>query len=285
MRGSLPMRKNLSVLLLIALFVQSWPSGAAAGPERGAAKIIQQTPEAAVSVLRNQDVLEMLKAGLSPEVVIAKINVSSCDFDTSPAALQQLKAAGVPDAVTLAMLKAVGRAQAVEASGKVAKPPASVPVKVPSATAIEIEAAHTISSADVEPGSALSFRVVGPVKVNGVTVIAEGALATGRVVKAKKGGHWGRAGQLLWTMESVQTVDGRLIPLQAESGGRRGVARKGEVATKTVATGILLIPLFPLAPLALLHGYKRGENAVLSEGTRYTVFVRGEASVNGIVER
>jgi hypothetical protein len=63
------------------------------------------------------------------------------------------------------------------------------------------------------------------------------------------------------------------------------VARKGEVATKTVVTGALLIPLFPLAPLALLHGYKRGDNAVLAEGTRYTVFVRGEVSVGGIINR
>ncbi|HEY0404480.1 MAG TPA: hypothetical protein VGC89_02060 [Pyrinomonadaceae bacterium] len=279
------MRKNLSLLVLIALFAQTLTLPAArAGILSGAAKVIQQT-QAAVSALRNQDVLEMLKAGLSAEVVIAKINISSCDFDTSSAALQQLKAAGVPDAVVLAMLKAAGRAQGMDGQGKFDKSAANVMVKVPSATAIEIEAAHTISSSDVEHGSALSFRVVSPVKVNGVTVIAAGALATGRVVKAKKGGHWGRAGQLLWTMESVETVDGRLIPLQAESGGRRGVARKGEVATKTVATGILLIPLFPLAPLALLHGYKRGDDAVLSEGARYTVFVRGEVSVNGILER
>lgn len=279
------MRKILSFLLLMAIFAQMAPlSGAHARPN-WAVKSVQES-RAAVTRLRNQDVLEMLKAGLSVEVVVAKINISSCDFDTSSVALQQLKAAGVPDQVVLAMLRAAGRAlEAQDASVKANARPVAVEVRVPDSTLVEIEAAHTITSADVEPGSALSFRVASPVRINGLTVISVGALATGRVVTAKKGRHWGRAGRLTWKMESVEAVDGHLIALQAESGGRRGVARKGEVATKTVVTGILLIPVFPLAPLALLHGYKRGADAVLSEGTRYTVFVRGEANINALTSR
>ena len=56
--------------------------------------------------LSNKDVVEMLKAGLTPEIVIAKIGSSKCDFDTSPATLKELKIANVPDAVILAMVKA-----------------------------------------------------------------------------------------------------------------------------------------------------------------------------------
>jgi len=56
--------------------------------------------------LLNKDVVEMLKAGLTPEIVIAKIESSKCDFDTSPATLKELKVANVPDAVILAMVKA-----------------------------------------------------------------------------------------------------------------------------------------------------------------------------------
>lgn len=277
------MRKTISVLLLMLVTAQAVPSFAATASQSGAAKNVQQSSPPATA-LRNQDVLEMLKAGLSPEVVAAKINISSCDFDTSPVALKQLKAAGVPDKVLLAMLRAASRPPAEAVSVNSAQPPATVEVKLPAATSVEIEAAHTISSADVEAGSALSFRVASPVRVNGVTVIAQGALATGRVVKARKGRYWGRAGQLLWTMESVEAVDGKLLPLQAESGGQNGVGRGGEVATKTVITGVLLIPLFPLAPLALMNGYKRGENAVLAQGKRYTVFVRGDTLIKGTTE-
>jgi len=65
-----------------------------------------QTAKPNTNPLTNADVLDMLKAGLSQEIVIAKINASACEFDTSPAALKALKSANVPDPIILAMVKA-----------------------------------------------------------------------------------------------------------------------------------------------------------------------------------
>lgn len=56
--------------------------------------------------LSNSDVSSMLKVGLSPDIVIAKIKSSPCKFDTSPAALEKAKADGVPDSVIEAMVNA-----------------------------------------------------------------------------------------------------------------------------------------------------------------------------------
>lgn len=56
--------------------------------------------------LNNNDVVGMVKAGIGAEVIVAKIKSSSCAFDTSPAALKQLKGDGVPDNVVLAMVQA-----------------------------------------------------------------------------------------------------------------------------------------------------------------------------------
>jgi hypothetical protein len=56
--------------------------------------------------LTNHDVVDMLKAGLPPDVVDAKILASACDFDTSPGALKELKQQGVPDPVIAEMVKA-----------------------------------------------------------------------------------------------------------------------------------------------------------------------------------
>jgi hypothetical protein len=56
--------------------------------------------------LTNADVLDMLNAGVSDQVVIAKIKKSPCDFDTSPTTLKGLKAAHISDAVILAMIEA-----------------------------------------------------------------------------------------------------------------------------------------------------------------------------------
>jgi len=56
--------------------------------------------------LTNGDVVGMLKAGIGAEIVVAKIKTASCSFDTSPAALKELKDAGLPDSVILAMVQA-----------------------------------------------------------------------------------------------------------------------------------------------------------------------------------
>lgn len=60
--------------------------------------------------LTNQDVLDLLKAGLGSSLVVAKISGTATRFDTSPAALQALKAENVPDDVLLAMIQASGTA-------------------------------------------------------------------------------------------------------------------------------------------------------------------------------
>lgn len=54
--------------------------------------------------LTNKEVIEMVKAGISAELIVAKIKASITEFDTSPTGLQALKADGVPDSVVLVML-------------------------------------------------------------------------------------------------------------------------------------------------------------------------------------
>ena len=56
--------------------------------------------------LTNQDVRDLLDAGLPEDIVAAKIKASECWLDTSAETLKQLKASGVPDSVTLAMVRA-----------------------------------------------------------------------------------------------------------------------------------------------------------------------------------
>jgi hypothetical protein len=78
----------------------------AATVERWSSPKQQESVDSSVTALKNKDVLDMLSAGLTEEIVVAKINSSRCDFDTSPEALKGLKGAKVPDGVILAMIKA-----------------------------------------------------------------------------------------------------------------------------------------------------------------------------------
>ena len=58
------------------------------------------------TLLTNKDILDMQKIGLPPEILVAKIKSSPCNFDTSTASLQALKTAGLGDSVILAMVEA-----------------------------------------------------------------------------------------------------------------------------------------------------------------------------------
>ncbi|MGI9107989.1 MAG: hypothetical protein ACR2G4_17305, partial [Pyrinomonadaceae bacterium] len=194
--------------------------------------------------------------------------------------LEQLKAEGVPDGVILVMLNASGATTAPDTAAPPAAAVASplletLRVKLPQGTPLDVEMAYAISSQEVRAGELISFRVVNPVLVDGVVVIAVGATATGRVVKASRGGHWGRAGRIAWTMQDVTAVDGTRIPLQSE-GRAVGDSKGAKVATQMILTGALL-PL--IAPVALLHGFKRGENAFVPAGKRFEVSVGSDATV------
>jgi len=155
-------------------------------------------------------------------------------------------------------------------------------MKLPAGTPIDIEAKYTISSLDFRPGDFLSFRVLIPVMIDGVTLIDKNSLVTGRVVEAKRGRHWGKAGRLSWTMQDVIATDGTRVPLQAQKdlpagrNGIKGTSHGGQVAAEMIVFGSLM---FVAAPLVLMSGFRRGENAVLPQGKRFVVFVQTDTVV------
>jgi hypothetical protein len=150
------------------------------------------------------------------------------------------------------------------------------PLQIPDGIGIEIETPYRVNSKEFKPNDEISFRVINPIRINGVTVIEQGATATGRIEKAKRGGHFGKAGLLVWTMQSVTAVDGSQVPLRAAQERVRGDSKAAKVATQMIITGALL-PL--IAPVALLHGFKRGKDAFIPAGKRYEVFVNGQAVI------
>jgi hypothetical protein len=66
--------------------------------------------------------------------------------------------------------------------------------------------------------------------------------------------------------------------------GVTGQSHGAEVATKTAVLGALLAPTVVLTPLALVQGFKRGEQAVIPEGKRFIVYVQKETIVRVPVE-
>src|SRR5438445_5112691 len=69
----------------------------------------QEAPS--VTALSNADVIKMVEAKLSDDVIVSKIKSSPSHFDTSIDAILKLKAAGVSDALVRAMVESTGTAQ------------------------------------------------------------------------------------------------------------------------------------------------------------------------------
>lgn len=168
-------------------------------------------------------------------------------------------------------------------------------IKIPAGTPIEVEVAYTVNSLDLKAGERISFRVLVPMVIDGVTVIEKDALVTARITQAKRGGHWGKAGKLAWAMEDVVAADSSRVSLAPQTATRSdklwdlepkpksknamgegrvtGTSHSGEVAVMSIASGVL----FP--PLALLGGFKRGDDAILREGRRFVVVIGKDTTV------
>jgi hypothetical protein len=268
--------------LILASLISPPAASVAASARQDAAKLIQPSPHPAPvaqpiadAPLTNDGVLALLDAQLAPEVVVAKIkSADATKFDTSPDALRQLRDAGAPEIVIEAMLPA--RDAGSESVRNDATHLAPVSVKIPAGVHLDLEMAHTIDSLTTRTNDLVSLRVVNPVMVEGVTVIAVGATATAKVVKAERNGHFGRAGRITWELKEVTAVDGTRVPLT--SAGHVVGDSKGAKVAATMALSVL-------SPFALAVGFKRGENAVVPEGKRFDAFVANESTVNAPVRR
>lgn len=192
---------------------------------------------------------------ISTILIVFSLGSPLCSFDVAAQELQQ--------------------SQSSDTAQPVAAKPGSL--KIPDGTPIEVEAPYTFRSKDFKPKDKISFRVVNPIIIEGVTVVEQGATATGRIERAKRGGHWGKAGLFVWTMQSVTAKDGSQIPVRPTSIRLRGDSKGAKVATQMIITGALM-PL--IAPVALLHGFKRGKDAFIPAGKRYSLFVDGDLSVS-----
>lgn len=74
-----------------------------------------QNGTARLSTITNKEVLEMVKAGVPPDIIIAKIKASRCDFDTTPDALIDLKNRGADNKVILAVIDARAKPNSIPA--------------------------------------------------------------------------------------------------------------------------------------------------------------------------
>lgn len=76
--------------------------------------------------LSNDDVVSMIKTGLTEDIILAKMRTSKSVFDTSPDALKRLKEDGVPASIILAMIETQKTGQSNGAEENNGEPTATV---------------------------------------------------------------------------------------------------------------------------------------------------------------
>ena len=241
---------------------------------------VQAQTEVSPRLLRNGDVLRMVEEKVEPELIVAKILTSPCNFDVFPPVLRDLRRRGVPEEVLRAMKAAPNGPPALADVDTSVKP--APRVQIPEGTIIEVETLKETSSAKVKEGDAITFLAKRRVYVNNVLVIERGAVAKARVVKARNAKPLGRAGMLAWEMEYIVGIDGTRIPI-ALSGKQSGANRIAVLAGGAVATGALIFPYS--SPAALIWGLKKGDEAVLRGSKVFTANVRTQTEIAGLQPR
>lgn len=214
-------------------------------------------PQNAVPSLTNATIWKMHTMRLGSDVIVAKIQSSPCEFDTSPGALAKLKQAGISDKVILAMVQA----PSASAPPPAPKVPEFVEVKVPSGTSIEVELNINVSSDAVQEGMIVPMTVVQDIVINGVVAFQKGSEAHGRVATIKQPGFMNRPpGEISWTMEYVTAVNGERVPVT--------------FYTKDASANPLSSFMGAAGPT---WEFRKGKPVVVTAGQRFQTVVHGNA--------
>jgi hypothetical protein len=166
-------------------------------------------------VLTNDSIVKLVKADMPEEIVVDMIKNQPTRFNVSVDGVLLLKTNGVSEKIIHEMV--------LRGQGGSATPPASPSdtVKVQAKTPVRLIVDEPLSSGSSKSGQEFRLKVAENVTVDGKVVIAKGTLATGRITAARK---WSieADGILEFTVDSVQSVDGQNITLEAHvaEGGR-----------------------------------------------------------------
>jgi hypothetical protein len=151
-----------------------------------------------------------------------------------------------------------------------AVPPGEV---VPTGTGVEIELLENVSSESLKAGQSVPFKLVHALEVNGVSLLTAGTQFSGTVTSANPSGHWRRAGAFDLKLDPLKLGDGALVRVDFHRPAR--VNARGEKTGETIGSAIVMAYYFPLIPVALIAGSRKGKPFKIRAGERYLVYVTG----------
>ncbi len=138
-------------------------------------------------------------------------------------------------------------------------------VTLKSGTPVILATTTNITSKNVFAGNTVDFKVVSDVIVDGTVVIPAGTIAKGQVSNVSKASALGKGGELSIGINTINAIDGTLVPL---SGAQISASGNDKVGLAIVC-GICTLVGF------LIHG----SQAELPAGTQAQAVVMSNTSI------
>ncbi len=238
----------------------------------GAEQLEPPRPAPGLSV---EEVIQLVQAGLSEDLVIDRIKKNGKAFDLSTDQLLQLKKAGATNN-TIKVMMNPGLDSRLAPPAGTAPPvtPHDLPkvehtigreIALRDGTEVKLRLTKPISSADARVEDRVEFEASESVLVDGAEVIKKGAPAVGKVIVAQPKKSFGRGGKLDFTIENVRAVDGQNIRLRT--------TRQARGSDSYVAAGVVTILTGPFGV------FVKGKDVEFGAGTEFTIFIDGDRSI------
>lgn len=165
--------------------------------------------------------------------------------------------------------------QTTQAENPAGRPAPDSTVVLRDGQAVVLRNLEQISSKKAQAGEPVKFEVIRAISSEGVIVIPEHAVATGKVLSAEHAKLVHHGGKLSVAIESVQLANGQQARLRAvQSRKERDFGWRDVAATTAIAATIYYLPLAPVYVLA------KGDQASMPAGTRVTAYLDGDLAVS-----
>ncbi len=277
------------------------PPGAPAPAAEQPAPATSEKPPAAVPAapsetpLTNDQVVEMVKAGVSDRLIMDHIHRSPTNFDLSIKEIIRLTKERVPETV-IAMMRnpkatpAAVIAQLSRASqppepkkaaappvaaapppqpapplAEPAPPPAPEKVKLAEGAKVVLALAEQVDLTALREADRVAFITAEDVKVGDVVVIAKGAAAGGTVVHSKRQRLFSKSRRVEIRLETVEAIDRQRVKIVPAPGPTTAEGDRGLVLSLAAGGSDAANPAT--------------KSGIIPQGTEFTVLVAGDREI------
>ncbi len=144
-------------------------------------------------------------------------------------------------------------------------------------TLVRIKMITPLDTRQNREGDAFTFEASEDVYVNGVLVIAKGAVGEGKILKVQQARNFGRDAKLDLSFDTLQAFDGTEVQTFL------GDKAKEETKSLAKAAGATVAGLIVLGPVGVVGGaFIHGKDVTIPAGAELYIQTKAEASVYGL---